>query len=369
MGAWRISGPTSIKAFREDGTKRVEGGPNFNLCGLGVNPVNGFLWAGSGQTATRLDPNTAFGGETYFYEQGPCHFTIDPAGNFYVNRISGTYTPGLFKYADESQFLKESFNPAKLILQFTKLNTKYTAFDTGDNTLFAVEGNPGNQVTQYSDAGQPIQTFGLAEGPFTGLAGARAVAVNPATQDVYVTSTDGSPRVDIFHRSETVTVPDATTNPAGHPNGTSAVLKGTINPDGVKTTQCKFEWGQSSFPGEYSNGTIPCSEGNEFEGSTNQSVTAEVSSLTLGSSFHYRVAVKNANGRFTSEPTGCSRRRRRRQRGTSSSTKSTPTAPASTRKSRRTEAPPTTTSRWARKTAPPTNAPTFRSRTPRCPQD
>ena len=293
------SGPTSIKAFREDGTKRVEGGPNFNLCGLGVNPTNGFLWAGSGQTATRLDPNTAFGSETYFYEQGPCHFTIDPAGNFYVNRISGTYTAGLFKYADESQFLKESFNPAKLILQFTKLNTKYTAFDTGDSTLFAVEGNPGNQVTQYSAAGQPIQTFGLAEGPFTGLAGARAVAVNPATQDVYVTSTDGSPRVNIFHRTESVTVPDATTDPAGHPNGTSAILKGTINPDGVKTTQCKFEWGVTSSPGEYSNGSIPCTEGNEFEGSTNQSVTNEITSLTLGSSFHYRVAIKNPNGRFT----------------------------------------------------------------------
>ena len=109
-------------------------------------------------------------------------------------------------------------------------------------------------------------------------------------------SSGGTPRVDIFKRGTPYTVPDATTIAAGHPDGTSGVLRGVVNADEVATTECKFEWGTTT---EYLNGIVPCEEGNVFTGNTDTSVSHEVENLTLGSVYHYRVAAKNANGHWS----------------------------------------------------------------------
>ncbi len=128
------------------------------------------------------------------------------------------------------------------------------------------------------------------------MTGSKGVAVNGATHDVYVTMTGATPRVAVFHQDPPITVPDATTANPGHPNATSAILKGVINPDGVATTECKFEWGTTT---QYSGGSVPCVEGDVFAGSSDANVSYELKSLTLGSEYHYRVVAKNANEQWS----------------------------------------------------------------------
>jgi hypothetical protein len=284
--------------YREDGTKRLSFGGGGATCGIGFGN-DGSLWQGSGQFGYKFDSTTGVeASETYFFEQDPCHMNVDNNGYFWISKTSGIAFAGFWKMGRESEFIKESFTHDAELLQLSTRNTWYSTTDASDNNIFAVERTSGSQsiVTEYSGEGQPMQTFGTAEGGFTGLQNAKAVAVNPTTHDVYVTSTDESPRIDVFHLSESVTVPDATTLAAGHPSGTTATLKGTVNADEVETTDCKFEWGLNTL---YGFSAIPCSEGNSFSGSSDQEVTAPVGSLTLGTQYHYRLAVKNSNGHYS----------------------------------------------------------------------
>ena len=152
---------------------------------------------------------------------------------------------------------------------------------------------------QYTDLGQPITTFGLPEGPYAGLKDAKSVAVDSETHKVYVTSSNGSGRVDIFKRKAPITVPDVATVHPDHPSKTTGILKGTVNADGVKTTGCKIEWGTTT---KYVEAPVTCEPGTEFEGTSDHPVQGQVSSLSPGTIYHYRVVAKNANEQWSYSP-------------------------------------------------------------------
>jgi hypothetical protein len=291
FGAWNTDGTQRLTGFNQEG----------NRCGMGLDP-EGYVYAGSGQWAPRFNGANGLpaGGETYFYEQQTCHITFDSEGYAYLNKASGYSSgqPGLYKYykGEENQTccgFDQGFGDHSS-LKISYVNTRYSAADLSTNDIYAIEN--GNMVTEYSPQGQPITSFGGAEGAFTGLTGSTGVAVNGTNHDVYVTMRGPTPRVVIFHQLPPITVPDATTNAAAHPDKKSAVLTGTINPDGLATTECKFEWGSTT---QYLGGSVPCDEGNVFGGSTDATVTHEVTSLTPGNRYHYRVAAKNANNHWS----------------------------------------------------------------------
>jgi hypothetical protein len=288
----------TMRAYNADGTIRIASfGFTGNRCGVGVDS-NGYPWLGWCQGAIKYDPSNGIPkNEQLLFEQGVGHIGVDSNGVFYINHVGESCCDsevGLFKYGTEEETRQreeetEGFGDHSF-LRISYVKTQDFSIDLSDNNLFAIE--QGNKVTQYTDAGQPVFTFGAGEGGFTGLTGAKGIEVNKTTHDVYVTSKDGgSPRVDIFQPQAPVTVPTATTTPAGHPDGTSAVLKGTIDPEGEATTGCKIEWGTTT---QYLNGALACDQGNVF--SSVQNVTHEVKSLTLGNVYHYRVVAKNANG-------------------------------------------------------------------------
>jgi len=294
------SAGTAIKAYRPDGTLRLAFGEG-QTCGVGVNPIDGRVLLGSGQSGTQYNPETGVEVDSgdWLIEQDTCKITVDAEGYFWLNKFEPGFAEsrwGLWKYGKGDElpgFFKP--NPKEVPpIRFTYVPAQSLAIDRSTNRLYAAEGS---RVTEYSTEGQPINTFGLAEGAYAGLVTATGIAVNEATHDVYVTShREGVGQVDIFHQAAPVTVPDATTVAAGHPDATSGVLKGVVNPDGVKTKQCKFEWGATT---QYTNGVLPCSEGNEFEGTGDQSVSAEVKSLTTGNEYHYRVVAKNGNEQWS----------------------------------------------------------------------
>lgn len=310
------SNSEAITGWKPDGTRWVGIGYPFQKTGLGVD-TDGTLWISNVNGLGKWDPFTntqiqaPFPG--YLYEQQEQHITVDSNGYLYTGKDWNEESrQGTFKYYKGNENIgvccEQGFIDASSI-RFSYVPTPYTTVDFSNNDIFSVEGEAGCcekgfgkgvKVSEYSDQGQPITTFGLAEGPFTGLKAAKAVAVDSETHKVYVTTVNGSAgEVAVFKRKAPITVPDVSTATSGHPSKTTGILKGTVNADGVKTTACKFEWGTST---RYTKAPINCEPGVEFEGSSDHAVQAAISSLTAGTIYHYRVAAKNANEQWSYSP-------------------------------------------------------------------
>lgn len=87
-----------------------------------------------------------------------------------------------------------------------------------------------------------------------------------------------------------VIAPSATTNAvSNNTTGNSATLNGSINPNGAATA-VYFQWGtDTSYGNTTTTQNIPT-------GNNNVAVTANISGLTLGTPFHYRVVATNSAG-------------------------------------------------------------------------
>ena len=72
---------------------------------------------------------------------------------------------------------------------------------------------------------------------------------------------------------------------------TEATLNGSVNPEGVKVTECDFQYGRTTSYGS----TIPCSTA-PGEGQGAKAESAVVSGLQPGRSYHFRILARNANG-------------------------------------------------------------------------
>jgi hypothetical protein len=202
----------------------------------------------------------------------PCNIAVDSAGNVFAS----TYSQGpITKY------------PAS---QFGLLNATGSTVSAKGRTL-AVDGADGHL---FVDQGEGIAEFGQGGEPFEEplsmsyvAAPSEGVAVNEATGHVYVG--DGSGHVEILGPS--ATAPTAVTNGSPTLNGKTAILAGTVDPEGLAVTGCKFEYGTTSAYGQ----SAPCAA-SPGAGSAPVGVTAEVSGLALSTEYHFRLVASNANG-------------------------------------------------------------------------
>jgi hypothetical protein len=72
---------------------------------------------------------------------------------------------------------------------------------------------------------------------------------------------------------------------------TSATLNGSVNPNGSEVTECKFEYGTTTAYGS----SAPCSPEKPAGGSP-VSVSAAISGLAEGTTYHFKLVAKNAGG-------------------------------------------------------------------------
>ncbi len=93
----------------------------------------------------------------------------------------------------------------------------------------------------------------------------------------------------IWLASSSQALPTVTTLAASAIASTTATLNGSVNPNGAATTS-HFEWGTTT---SYGNSTATISNGS---GTTAVNVSANLSGLTPGTTYHYRVSALNSAG-------------------------------------------------------------------------
>jgi hypothetical protein len=258
-----------------------------NFCGGAVDS-SGHLWLS--HPGKGIYEYTATGEPTglFFVPSGShCPVDMDADGNFYVPETSS------FRYV-------KKYSPTGALLTGMGLGID-VAVDRGDDHIYVLDTPGGSSyVNQLDSDGNLIKTFGLAEGSYPGLRNSKGIAVDQQTHNVYVTNNRNPPTVDVFAPTGPITVPNVTTKEA-RPTPTTALLRGTINPDSVSTMDCHFDWGVAPpglEPGVYGtpiyNQIAPCAEGNSFSGSSDISVSAEITGLSKGVAYYFRLSVKSA---------------------------------------------------------------------------
>ena len=88
-----------------------------------------------------------------------------------------------------------------------------------------------------------------------------------------------------------VHVPIVTSRPALDISQTEAALEGLVDPNGMRVTECDFEYGPSTAYGT----SAPCSPA-PGEGNSAVAVSGDVSELLPGRTYHFRVVARNAKG-------------------------------------------------------------------------
>lgn len=139
-------------------------------------------------------------------------------------------------------------------------------------------------------------TFGAEQ-----LTGADGIAADGSTGSVFVADAAAGDVV-VFDRA---IVPEPTTGAASEikPAAHTAVLNGSVNPGGVQLTECVFEYGPTTGYGT----SVPCVPEAAVipADSSEHAVKAEITGLTPGITYHFRLRAENANGvpRFGADAT------------------------------------------------------------------
>ncbi len=291
-----FGGATSY-GFAPDGTP-IPGFKQFSAgaCGIAVDP-QGDIWLASRSgldghgEIEELTPAGVRTGKVIELDYRACRPAIDTEGNFYLTKA------GEFSKAGKPAKLDPT---GKELYEVSQASASAFALDPSDNDVFVLEGN---LVSQYDSLGAKLGSFGPPDPghSFAGLSGVGGIAVDPETHDVWVTNGrdygGGVRHLERFERSAPITVPTATTGAVDHALS-SATLNGLLDPDGVETTDCHFDWGTTQALGK----TVPCAQG-PFTGSGDNPVSAQINGLKKGTAYYFRLSAKNGNERVSTGAT------------------------------------------------------------------
>ncbi len=253
------------------------GGPEgAEACGVAVDPAGEVYVGFYGSTVNRYTPvsnpvSNADKAGSMGGLNNICNVAADGAGDVYA----ATYSGGVSKYE---------------ALQFGSPAATGTAIDGRGRTLAVdpatddVYINEASGIAEYDSSGNLIGVSGAGS-----LSESDGVAIKGGGS---LYAADGSGHVDIF-AATAVVQPDVTTQPASAITQSMATLHGTVNPDGVPVSTCRFEY-RTEAETSYGH-TAACSPA-PGSGAAPVAVSAELSGLTANTVYRVRLAATNANG-------------------------------------------------------------------------
>ena len=153
-----------------------------------------------------------------------------------------------------------------------------TDSDTADTfTYELVSGDGDTHNSSFNISGSDLRT------------GNALIAGDYSTR-IKVTDNEGAAYEEAFTITVTATAPTAATVAVSDKTKTTATLNGTVNANNYSTT-VSFEYGETT---DY--GTTVDASPKTVTGTANTSVSAAISGLTAGTTYHYRVKAVNAGG-------------------------------------------------------------------------
>lgn len=209
-----------------------------------------------------------------------CNVAADSAGNVFADTWSSgpvtRYTPSQFGSVSASGSIVDGKGSS-------------LAVDPASDEIYVDEQG---QIAQFGAHGEPFEepvtTF--ASSGSGAIAGSIGIAVSGTNHDIY--ASDGKGAISVFGAA--VVVPDASTGEASNVQPAGATVAGTVNPGGAPVSECKFEYGITNSYGE----SAPCAESPAQigSGSSPVEVHADLTGLSGGATYHYRLVAANSNG-------------------------------------------------------------------------
>jgi hypothetical protein len=309
------------------------GKPGVNLfggCGSTAGP-NGEYWDftfGNGQPEIHKRNLETFKPEVTYLTEGTfgrpmmCNMKVDSQGNFYGLTEEGSFGPqAAVKLPPEPVADGAGGTEAKPPEreQHYRLNASccgqevfgnsgaHFGIDRSNDDVFLVESTfvptfGTSRISLYDSKGGLLTQFGGAEGGYLGLRNVGGITVDPATHDVYVTNNrdygSEARHVEKFVRGPSFTVPTTDTEQPTQPSTpTEGTFHGTLNPDGLETEFCYFEYGLTQSLGS----VVPCSQGQNLTGSSDIAVTAPVAGLKKGTKYWVKLFAANKANEIVSD--------------------------------------------------------------------
>lgn len=287
----------------------------------------GCLECGGGEAVTAVDNSGSLGdwaaGDVYVAD--PQHGVVDvfkpgPGGaEEYVTRLEGSEPGAPFTAPSavavnaangdvlvvDAQSVVDVFEPVSGMPGVYQLLFRITdtpagalsgvaglAVDSGNGDIYLSSGQGGNGVVdEFGSTG--VYLGRLRGTPAGSFGGAEGLAVDPVSHHLFVGDFRGAEGgvVDVF--GPDLVIPDAVSEPATGVQPTSAALHGTVNPSGVLVSDCHFEYGPTAAYGQ----SVPCAQSPAEIASGNApvAVSANLTGLTAGTVYHYRLVASNAH--------------------------------------------------------------------------
>ena len=333
----QITGAGSSSASSTECSKAAAGAPGgtlSNATGVAVNPANGNVWVATlslgvvdefdpaGNYVTQVtglnfpsgvavdhltgDVYIADGGAGVVYKFDPSTSTLTTFASVAnvdqvaVDNSSGPSAGDVYVSAfgsSDVQKFDSSGDPLATLTgppggSFSSPNG--IAVDTATGDVYVADSGAG-VVDQFDQAGNFLGQITGSETTAASMS-PQGVAVSAATGDVHV-SDDTNHVVDVFGPG--VVIPDVTTGTPSPIGPTSATLQATVNADATTVSNCHFDYVDDadykpSAPNPYAAGqTAACVP--TPSGSSPTSVSASVTGLTAGTTYHVRVEATNSN--------------------------------------------------------------------------
>jgi hypothetical protein len=165
------------------------------------------------------------------------------------------------------------------------------ATDPADDHVYVDGGGRVTELGAHGEPlGEPLSTFASAgEGAIEESEG---IAVNATSGEIYVS--DGKGKISVF--GPAAFTPTVVTGEASGLTGHTATVSGSVNPEGSAITECVFEYGATNAYGQ----TAPCAA-SPGGGKTPVTVTAAITGLKSGATYHYRLVATSTVGESTGE--------------------------------------------------------------------